>query len=529
MDNLSKLSFSLFLLLISFSIAGQTSYAQTSISGIVFEDRNENRIRDRGEPGIEGVMVSNQNNVVLTDKDGQYSLPVTDRTILFVTKPPGYRFHLNELNLPQFYYIHQPEGSPELTYSGVEPTGSAPDSVDFGLILSERKETFTVITYGDPQPRNDVELSYYRDKIVNELGTTNSDFILVLGDIMYDDLSLYDRYNQLMATLNRPVYNVYGNHDINFDADGNEFARETFKRHYGPTFYSFEEGDVHFIVLDNIDYLGYNEEGNSQYKGGISPQQITWMRNNLQHVDKKKRLVLAAHIPLHTPGLEDVDVVNTANRNELFEILDPFDDVIFLAGHMHTNFHSFLDQEFGRTNANPVHQIITSAASGSWWSGPKDENGIPVSTQRDGVPNGYHVVEFKETDYIEFFKPAGMDSSYQMRIESPAPELRLNRENTELLVNVFNGSQKSQVRYKINHSDWIKMDWLGLSVSPFFKNLLDQNSDTFASWIQPVETTHLWRADLTGILTAGTHRITVWTRDQFGQEFSRVKVIEVSN
>jgi len=527
MDTLLKFIFSLFLFLSGYSAAGPTAFAQSSASGVVFEDLNENGTRDKDEPGIEGVMVSNQKDVVLTDRDGRYSLPVTNQTLLFVTKPAAYRFHLNELNLPQFYYIHQPEGSPELNFHGLEPTGPLPNSIDFGLIPSEKKETFTVITYGDPQPRNDTELSYYRDKIVNELAVTDSDFVMVLGDIMYDDLSLYERYNSLMSKLNRPVFNVYGNHDINFDADGNEFGRETFKRHYGPSFYSFEEGDVHFLVLDNIDYLGYNEEGDSQYKGGISPQQMTWIRNNLNHADKDKRIVLAAHIPLHTPGLEDVDVVNTENRKELFEILDPFDDVIFLAGHMHTNFHSFLGQDFGRTNTNPVHQVITSAASGSWWGGPKDENGIPVSTQRDGAPNGYHVIEFSGTDYVEYYKPAGKDSSYQMRIESPGPEIRLSDDNTELLVNVFNGSEKSEVRYKINRSDWITMDRLDLAVSPFFKSLLEQNPGTFASWIQPVRTTHIWRADLTGHLTVGTHRITVRTEDQFGHIYTGIKVIEV--
>lgn len=527
MDTLLKFTFSLFLLLTGSSIAGPTAFAQSSVSGVVFEDRNENGIRDQGEPGIEDVMVSNQKDVVLTNREGRYTLPVTGQTLFFVTKPAGYRFHLNELNLPQFYYIHQPNGSPELTFPGLEPTGSIPGSLDFGLIPSKRKESFTVITYGDPQPRSDTELSYYRDKIVNELAENDSDFILVLGDIMYDDLSLYDRYNNLMSTLNRPVFNVYGNHDINFDADGNEFGRETFKKHYGPTYYSFEEGDVHFLILDNINYLGYNEEGNSQYKGEINSQQLTWIRNNLNHVDKTKRIVLAAHIPLHTPGLEDVDVVNTANRNELLEILDPFDDVIFLAGHMHTIFHNFLGENFGRKNEFPVHHIITSAASGSWWSGPADENGIPVSTQRDGVPNGYHVIEFSGTDYIEYYKPAGKDSSFQLRIESPGPEIRLSDDKTELLVNVFNGSEKSDVRYKINQFEWRKMDRVDLAVSPFFKNLLEQNTGTFASWIQPVRTTHIWHADLAGKLPAGTHRITIRTEDQFGHIFTGVKVVEV--
>src|SRR6056297_369932 len=98
MDTLLKLTFSVFLLLSGYSAAGPTAFAQSSASGVVFEDLNENGTRDKDEPGIEGVMVSNQKDVVLTDRDGRYSLPVTNQTLLFVTNPASYRFHLNELN-----------------------------------------------------------------------------------------------------------------------------------------------------------------------------------------------------------------------------------------------------------------------------------------------------------------------------------------------------------------------------------------------------------------------------------------------
>ena len=505
----------------------QAITAQNVITGMVFEDVNKNNLRDEGEGGIAGVMVSNQREVVLTDEEGIYRLPVDGNTILFVTKPAGYNFHLNRLNLPQFYYIHQPEGSPELKYAGIEPTGKAPDKVDFGLIPSEKKNSFSVIAYGDPQPRNDLEISYYRDEIVNELATTESDFIIVLGDIMYDDLSLYDRNNRLMATLNRPVFNVYGNHDVNFDADDDEFARETFKKHYGPAYYSFEAGDVHFMILDNIDYLGYGENGNPQYRGGLDDVQMEWIKQNLSFVDTNKRIVLAAHIPLFTPGLEDVAVVNTRNRKQLFELLEPFEDVNFLAGHMHTNFHNFMGEQHGRNSEKPVHQIIASAASGSWWGGPKDENGIPVTIQRDGVPNGYHILTFDGTRYTERYKAAGHSTGFQMRIETPDPELKITDDNTGLLVNVFNGSERSKVRFRWNRGEWTDMKRLELAISPFFEKLLDENPDSFASWIQPVETNHIWHYDLSQFIEPGTHRIEVHTTDQFGHEFREVKIIEI--
>ena len=56
--------------------------------------------------------VSNGEDVVVTEVDGTYRLPVPGPTVVFVTKPAGYRTPLSADMLPRFYYIHQPEGSP---------------------------------------------------------------------------------------------------------------------------------------------------------------------------------------------------------------------------------------------------------------------------------------------------------------------------------------------------------------------------------------------------------------------------------
>ena len=52
--------------------------------GRVFHDKNGNGVFDSGEPGVKGVAVSNGREVVETGGKGQYTLPVTDDTILFV-------------------------------------------------------------------------------------------------------------------------------------------------------------------------------------------------------------------------------------------------------------------------------------------------------------------------------------------------------------------------------------------------------------------------------------------------------------
>ena len=97
----------LFLLGLSLSpaVAGEAT-------GIVYHDRNGNGVRDEGEPGLPGVSVSNQREIVQTDASGRWTLPVTDDTIFFVIKPRDWMTPVNENQLPQFYYIHKPAGSP---------------------------------------------------------------------------------------------------------------------------------------------------------------------------------------------------------------------------------------------------------------------------------------------------------------------------------------------------------------------------------------------------------------------------------
>ena len=517
------------ILLFVFISAPHANLAQEAmhVSGYVYADLDQNGKRSPCDPGIPGVLVSNQQDVVLTDENGHYILPARDEMIIFITKPPEYDFHLNYHNNPRFYYIHRPDGSPELDFPGIEPTGPLPGSVDFGLIPSEIKETFQAVIFGDPQTTNHTELSWYRDAFVGEFCLENADFIIALGDIMNDNLSLYGRYNEIMSTAQTPVINVFGNHDMNYDAGGNRYARETFKSYYGPTYYSFEEGNVHFVVLDNIDYLGYDDEGRRSYVGNIGETQLAWLENNLRFVDRDKLIVLMAHIPLYAPGRDNTASLRTGDRKELFTLLEDFDNVLFLGGHVHSISHTFMGPEFGRSNPNPVHQLLVAAASGSWWGGPYCKNGIPVSTQRDGSPKGYHLFSFHVNSFSEQLKPSGLDAGYQIRIESPGGDVTVEcLEDLEIRANVFNSSEHSEVYFRLNGGEWVSMERDELSLSGHFINMLEEYPEEFGS-LQPIRTSNIWAAPLHLPLQPGPHRIDIRTRDMYGQEFRQTKVIEV--
>src|SRR5882672_11151849 len=84
---------------------------QRMVTGVVFEDLSGASSRWPGDPGIAGVLVSNGRDVVRTDSEGRYRLPVDDDTIVFVIKPTGYNVPIDRDGmLPRFYYIHRPDG-----------------------------------------------------------------------------------------------------------------------------------------------------------------------------------------------------------------------------------------------------------------------------------------------------------------------------------------------------------------------------------------------------------------------------------
>src|SRR5690606_31066640 len=136
-----------------------------------------------------------------TDKNGLYQLPVGNDNIIFVIKPAGYQSKKDQFNLPQFYYIHKPQGSPaSLKYKGVEATSPLPKNLNFALYRQEEPADFSVLVFGDPQPYNEDELSYFAKSIVDDVSVTPQiKFGISLGDIVGDNLNLHLPYKEIMT------------------------------------------------------------------------------------------------------------------------------------------------------------------------------------------------------------------------------------------------------------------------------------------------------------------------------------------
>jgi hypothetical protein len=493
--------------------------------GHVFLDRDGDEMRDLGEPGLGGVGVSNGRDIVTTDATGYYELAVDDDTIVFVLKPRGFRTPVDDNQLPRFYYIHKPAGSPPLRYPGVEPTGPLPAAIDFPLYPQSEPEQFHALLFGDTQPRNQEEIDYIAHDIVEQLIETDASFSVTLGDIMYDDISLFESLNRTIALIGIPWYNVVGNHDLNFDAPDDRLSDETFEASYGPPYYSFDHGPVHFLVLDDVIWKGPvtdpDEYPGGNYIGGFDERQLQFVANDLARIPDDQLVVLMMHIPL-TAAFED-DL-----RQRLYRLIEPRPFTLSISAHHHAHEHRFLTRDDGWRGPEPHHHMITVTTCGSWWTGAPDETGIPHATQYDGTPNGWAVISFDGHEYTIDYRAARRPASEQMLIW--APEVIARGDAAEFFVNVYNGSERSAVEFRLGDRTWRPMERT-VRPDPYFLALkVLEESDTpppGRRLPEEVDSPHLWRGVLPDDVPAGTHLVEVRTTDMWGREYRDWRVIRV--
>ena len=505
---------------ITLSITAAADKSGTA-TGMVYHDLNRNSIHDENEPGLEGISVSNGREIVKTNAKGQWQLPHDDDTIFFVIKPSGWMTPVNKHQLPQFFYIHKPAGSPKtFRYKGVDPTGPLPRSINFALHKTDEPTEFKAIFFGDPQPSNIEQVDYIKHDIIEELVGTDARFGVTLGDIMFDKLELFPQSNADIALIGIPWFNVIGNHDLNMDADRDSDSDETFHRLFGPSYYSFDYGPVHFIVLDDVDWAKRN--GKRGYHGGIDEEQMAFVKNDLALVSEKKLVCLMMHIPLPKVG----------NRRELYRLIEKRPHTLSISGHEHWHAHKYIGAEDDWRGDKPHHHIVNVTVSGTWWKGRKDEVGIPHTTMRDGAPNGYSIITFKDTEHVLEFKAARQPATYQMNVFAPDQVKATDTGKTQIYVNVFNGSINSTVKMRLSKSDqWITLKKV-METDPFYSATRQREISGKLSprshLSGPIKSDHLWKANLPEGIAPGSHLIEINATDAYGKMHLGKRIIRVT-
>ncbi|MCK5649954.1 MAG: calcineurin-like phosphoesterase C-terminal domain-containing protein [Gemmatimonadetes bacterium] len=449
--------------------------------------RIRGRVRSDGN-GVGGVAVSDGLDVVVTDRDGRFEL-ISDhrRDYLRITVPSGQRIPQSDTGTARFFRPIAADGRGEMeAVFDLEPLRE-PDDDHVALLLA------------DIQVQNEQEVAWFLERPVPDVRDTLRSLGdphavgIACGDIMYDHLEHYPGYLQGVSRMGIPFFQVLGNHDEDQDSPTDEGSTATFSSYFGPPYYSFDRGAVHYVVLDDVFWYG------TGYLGYMSADQLTWLENDLRHVEPGRPVIAIAHIPilgsrhLRIGGRDPNPNISVTNREELYRLLEPFQAHI-VTGHTHENEHVF---EGG------VHEHVVGAVCGTWWSGP---------ICGDGTPMGYSVYEMSGEEVTWRYKSTGHDFDHQIRAyghgaEPTAPD--------EIVANVWDwdpewrvlwyedGERKGEMARRTGYDP--------LSVELHAGDELPPRRE----WADPIPTGHLFYAP-----ASRDARVRVEATDRFGRVYS---------
>ena len=451
------------------------------LSGITLKGK----VQSEGK-GIAGVQVTDGINIVLTDKNGQYEL-VSNATaeFVYISVPAGYAF---------------PENKGIATFYKTIKDNRKNDFILEKLKVDDHKHTFVVWADTQVKTKKDVELlksqsvpdlqavvkSYPKDTLIHGIGC---------GDLVWDEFELFEDYKQAVEMCGIPFFNVIGNHDMDNEARTDDGSAKTFKQQFGPTYYSYNRGQIHYIVLDDVFFLGVAKN----YIGYITENQLQWLEQDLALVKPGSTIVLSLHIPTYTGNArrnkqaDEPGGGTVANRKQLYKMLAPF-KVHIMSGHTHFS-DNWEDGNIMEHNHGTV--------CGAWWTGP---------ICSDGTPAGYGVYDVDGTDIKWHYKSTGMAKDQQLRIYAKG---RLPAFPDEISVNVWNWDNKWKVEWyedgvlkgpmeqRVAHDPWAVELYLGPQLP---------KKRTF---VEPTLTDHMFFAKP----SAGVKQITVKATDRFGNVY----------
>jgi hypothetical protein len=439
------------------------------------------RIRGRVSAGGKGVpraVVSDGLSSTPTDAGGEFELASDRRArYLFVSLPSGYRIPEDEFGLARIYRPLELDSADEAV-------------AEFRLEASDSSaEDHRVLVFGDTQIRTTDEAGEL-DQAMKDVDRKAA-FGVTCGDLVHDAMELFPRYRSAVAGLGLPFFQVVGNHDLD-PARGSVRGTATFETYFGPDHYSFNVGGVHYVVLDDVFWLG------DGYVGFLGEDQLSWLASDLAPVGPGSTVVVFAHVPFlstaseRTGGKIAKREGEVTNRDRLFEILSRFRAHLVTA-HTHESEHVIHDG---------VHEHVVSTVCGAWWSGP---------ICWDGTPNGYHVYEVRSGELSWSFRPTGLGDR-QLRVYAPGAD---PAKAGEIVANVWNWDPQWKVFW---YEDGVRRGEMtrARGLDPMAVALY-QGTDRprkSADWVEPVPTDHLFFARPSG------GSVSVEVTDRFGRTFA---------
>ncbi len=239
------------------------------VRGVVLDERGR---------GVTGVVVSDGFGVYRCGADGRFSfVPVERARFVFMSTPDGYE------QVGSFFY--RIDGKGVDGKGGIGSVDGA-DELVFKVVKSVARDAESPAVRSEFLHLGDTEARIHKDwvDVLKEYVVYNRPaFVLFNGDICYENGLRFHARELTSGNLGvRAVYTL-GNHDLVDGAYGEELYEELF----GPVWYSFNSGGVHFV---NIPVL------QGDRKPSYSADDVySWLKKDLDAIPAGMPVILMDH------------------------------------------------------------------------------------------------------------------------------------------------------------------------------------------------------------------------------------------
>lgn len=406
------------------------------LCGLVYAEGKSMRITGKVTntegKGIPGVVVNDGVNFTITDNKGTWTIMTDTIVSKFVS-----------ISTPAEYQLPEKEGLARF----YKPIREVLKKGKCLFVLQRRKkdaDKFSFIAISDPQVKTEQDMERWTEETVMDLrqtvdsiGSYREVVGMTLGDLVFDEMGLYNSYASSLKNTGAVFFQTIGNHDFNkayqdlhnMRNGSPHYAEEYYHKYFGPTDYSFNVGKVHIISMKSINYVGHRK-----YVEALTDAQLEWLEKDLSYVKRGTTVF----VNMHAAGWNiEHGGGNIRNAEELEKTFQGY-NVHFFCGHT----HFFQNVEV----SDSLYQHNISAACGSWWTG---------NVGQSGAPNGYLIVDADGDNIRWHYKPTGHSINVQMRIYKPG---EFRRAKSFLVANVWDYDSKCKVMVSEDENGFVPME-----------------------------------------------------------------------
>ena len=371
------------------------------------------RVVDYEAKPVAGVAVSDGALVTTTDSEGRYYLRSERKNVfVFISIPKNYRVAIDRA-VPQFFQRFK--STRISTY----------EQHNF-VLAPEENVKHRVLVWSDTHLANRTDdanqfKKFFKPDIEQQIAKAKSEgvklYAIGLGDLAWDefwyknDYSLKD-YREDISDFDLTIFSSPGNHDNDPSIADDFLAAAGFRENLNPLYYSFNIGDIHYIMMDNTLFKNSGATSNNynvqDYTEGFTDDQMKWLKADLATVPEGTTIIFGLHIPWTNRSQANGNftyAMPATFRTQVESLLSKY-TVHFISGHTHTNYTNIINSKMREHN-------IAGVCGTWWWTGYYSKNKCRLNG--DGSPSGYKIFDINGSDVKWNFKALARDASYQFR------------------------------------------------------------------------------------------------------------------